>query len=610
MASHDCARKLPWHTFTISFHRNYGATDCPKNAHLIPDWENLDEEVELARRANATSIIDEGDLASLMRVAELSNRDFAADKQNTRIIYDEVKLGPQVVEDQSTKEALPEHLAKLPIPKRPQWNKTMTKQQIDQNEKEAFLTWRRGFVDLEENYDISLTPFEKNIEFWRQLWRVVEKSDVVVQVVDARNPLLYQSDSLKDYVKEVGAHKINVMLFNKADLLPKKVRQAWGKYLDDLDVRCFFFAARTEIEARLKEKESEVILEAENEDEEGEEDEEREGRHVKEEVGEHRRSEIGEAEQAQQGQEEEEATRLHQRATTMEGNQVRLDDMGRVIIEDMDDGDESEEGSGGEGERAGKSTDGEGRKRNTTRVLNASQLLDELEALGWEASSKSGRKIMQDVRDTEKRSVSSMSGVSWASSRHQSDYIMIGFVGYPNVGKSSTINALLGQKKVGVTSTPGKTKHFQTMIVSDSVMLCDCPGLVFPSVVSSRAEMVCGGILPLNALKDHISPMELLAKRIPRPVFEETYNIVLPSRTATGQERAYVTWQVALAPCRLKPPPPSCLFPAPLFALLLKPIRDARMACLRAVQRRSGTALASACWLSRQRLCLPAAQSG
>jgi large subunit GTPase 1 len=34
-------------------------------------------------------------------------------------------------------------------------------------------------------------------------------------------------------------------------------------------------------------------------------------------------------------------------------------------------------------------------------------------------------------------------------------------VGYPNVGKSSTINALVGEKKVAVTATPGKTKHFQ-----------------------------------------------------------------------------------------------------------------------------------------------------
>jgi large subunit GTPase 1 len=37
----------------------------------------------------------------------------------------------------------------------------------------------------------------------------------------------------------------------------------------------------------------------------------------------------------------------------------------------------------------------------------------------------------------------------------------IGLVGYPNVGKSSTINALLGAKKVTVSATPGKTKHFQ-----------------------------------------------------------------------------------------------------------------------------------------------------
>lgn len=34
-------------------------------------------------------------------------------------------------------------------------------------------------------------------------------------------------------------------------------------------------------------------------------------------------------------------------------------------------------------------------------------------------------------------------------------------VGYPNVGKSSTINSLLQYKKVSVSSTPGKTKHFQ-----------------------------------------------------------------------------------------------------------------------------------------------------
>lgn len=40
------------------------------------------------------------------------------------------------------------------------------------------------------------------------------------------------------------------------------------------------------------------------------------------------------------------------------------------------------------------------------------------------------------------------------------DRLMIGMVGYPNVGKSSVINVLCGKKRVGVAALPGKTKHF------------------------------------------------------------------------------------------------------------------------------------------------------
>ena len=61
--------------------------------------------------------------------------------------------------------------------------------------------------------------------------------------------------------------------------------------------------------------------------------------------------------------------------------------------------------------------------------------------------------------------------------------MVVGLVGYPNVGKSSTINALIGEKKVSVSSTPGKTKHFQTIRLSADVLLCDCPGLDRKSVV-------------------------------------------------------------------------------------------------------------------------------
>ncbi len=58
-------------------------------------------------------------------------------------------------------------------------------------------------------------------------------------------------------------------------------------------------------------------------------------------------------------------------------------------------------------------------------------------------------------------------------------------VGYPNVGKSSVINSVFGVKKVAVASMPGKTKHFQTLPLTNQVTLCDCPGLVFPRISSS-----------------------------------------------------------------------------------------------------------------------------
>jgi len=34
---------------------------------------------------------------------------------------------------------------------------------------------------LEDDEALVLTPFEKNLEVWRQLWRVLERSDIVVQ---------------------------------------------------------------------------------------------------------------------------------------------------------------------------------------------------------------------------------------------------------------------------------------------------------------------------------------------------------------------------------------------------------------------------------------------
>jgi large subunit GTPase 1 len=125
--------------------------------------------------------------------------------------------------------------------------------------------------------------------------------------------------------------------------------------------------------------------------------------------------------------------------------------------------------------------------------------------------------------------------------------LMVGLVGYPNVGKSSTINALLGSKKVSVSATPGKTKHFQTLPFSNKVTLCDCPGLVFPQFVHTEADMVCDGVLPIDQMREYSAPIELICRRIPREVLEGTYAIRIDVRDVEDGGTGLVHWEDALS---------------------------------------------------------------
>lgn len=71
----------------------------------------------------------------------------------------------------------------------------------------------------ENNVKLAITPFEKNIEVWRQLWRVIEKSDFLLQIVDARNPYFFFSEDLEKYIKEIEGDKKFILCINKADFL-------------------------------------------------------------------------------------------------------------------------------------------------------------------------------------------------------------------------------------------------------------------------------------------------------------------------------------------------------------------------------------------------------
>ena len=97
-------------------------------------------------------------------------------------------------------------------------------------------------------------------------------------------------------------------------------------------------------------------------------------------------------------------------------------------------------------------------------------------------------------------------------------HVTIGFVGHPNVGKTSLLNAFVGRKVASVSRTPGHTKHLQTWSLSPTVTVCDSPGLVFPVAgalvrgvnVGARAVYEACGLFPIAQIRETYSAVRLL----------------------------------------------------------------------------------------------------
>jgi large subunit GTPase 1 len=114
---------------------------------------------------------------------------------------------------------------------------------------------------------------------------------VVVQIVDARNPLLFYCQDLEKYVKEVDGNKVSIVLVNKSDFLTAKQRLEWLRYFERHSIRVAFWSAVLSHQlndlANLKEHDDDQDEEEEEDDdettkshennEEEEEDDEEEG---------------------------------------------------------------------------------------------------------------------------------------------------------------------------------------------------------------------------------------------------------------------------------------------------------------------------------------------
>ena len=300
----------------------------------------------------------------------------------------------------------------LSIPKKPKYKKGMKKDEYFKLEKESFLSWRKALAEEEmKNINKTITPYEKNIEVWKQLWMTVDKSQLLFQIVDGRNPLYYRCPDLEKYIKEVDPNKESVLIINKADLMNKEIRKNWADYFIKNNIKFIFFSAISELEK---------IEKGEN-----------------------------------------------------------------VSTEEIDQTD--------------------------YRLFSRNELVQYIK--------EEGEKIPKNEIDKNKNT------------------LMVGFIGYPNVGKSSIINVLMKTKKAGVASMPGRTKHYQTLflpsepklnIAEKSICLVDCPGLIFPSFTSSKADMLVNGIYPIDTLSDIYNPIQIIINRIPPKILCNYYKINLP----------------------------------------------------------------------------------
>ena len=96
------------------------------------------------------------DLEELMSNAVLAGTDFTARRGEMLVLGSEARTEAAKSRAPSTQE--------ITVPRRPAWNAQQSAEDLDEQERFAFLEWRRKLAELEEEKSYLLTPFEKNLE--------------------------------------------------------------------------------------------------------------------------------------------------------------------------------------------------------------------------------------------------------------------------------------------------------------------------------------------------------------------------------------------------------------------------------------------------------------
>ncbi|XP_060778234.1 nucleolar GTP-binding protein 2-like [Neoarius graeffei] len=102
--------------------------------------------------------------------------------------------------------------------------------------------------------------------------------------------------------------------------------------------------------------------------------------------------------------------------------------------------------------------------------------------------------------------------------------ISVGFIGYPNVGKSSVINTLRSKKVCNVAPIAGETKVWQYITLMRRIFLIDCPGVVYPSE-DSESDIVLKGVVQVEKIRNPEDHINAVLERAKAEYIQKTYHI-------------------------------------------------------------------------------------
>ena len=110
----------------------------------------------------------------------------------------------------------------------------------------------------------------------------------------------------------------------------------------------------------------------------------------------------------------------------------------------------------------------------------------------------------------------------------ESKQISVGLIGYPNVGKSSVINALRSKKVCNVAPLAGETKVWQYITLFRKIYLIDCPGVVHGSGNETDEEKVLKGVVRVEMVEQPSDYVPAVMKRVKKEYMARTYRLLKP----------------------------------------------------------------------------------